>query len=129
MAVIALSLLLSLAATPRETITAMAGSLADAEPIAFFDSISRTLPEREVLVRDVRALEQEFEVSSSIEVISQSETDGTATLDLDWYLSLTPRSGIGNLQRRRERLKVEMRREGKTWRVTALQPLSFFSPR
>ena len=122
-------LLLSLAATPRDTVTAMAGSLADAEAIEFFNSISRSLPDREVLMRDVRALEEEFEISSSVEVISLSETDGVAALDLDWYLTLKPRAGTGDLQRRRERLKVEMRREGRTWRVTALQPLSFFAPR
>jgi hypothetical protein len=130
MAVTALSVLLfAFAATPRETIAEMAGSLAEAEPVAFFKSISRELPERNVLLENVRALEREFEVSSTVDVISQTETEGEVSLDLDWTLELNPRAGTGQLVRRRERVEIRMRLEGREWRVISLRPLSFFAPR
>jgi hypothetical protein len=121
--------LFAFAATPRETIAEMAGSLAEAEPVAFFKSISRELPERNVLLENVRALEREFEVSSTVDVISQTETEGEVSLDLDWTLELNPRAGTGQLVRRRERVEIRMRLEGREWRVISLRPLSFFAPR
>lgn len=129
MAAIALSLLLALASTPRDTIAEMAGSLAEAEPVAFFGAFSRAFPQRDELFRNVRALEREFEVASTVDVIASTEQDGEASLDLDWSFELTPRAGTGQLVRRRERIVIKMRREGRTWRVIALQPLSFFAPR
>lgn len=130
MAVTALSfLLLALAANPRDTIAEMAGSLAEAEPVAFFGAFSREFPQREELFRNVRALEREFEVASTVDVIDISEENNEATLDLDWSVELRPRAGTGQLVRRRERIAVKMRREGRNWRVISLQPLSFFAPR
>lgn len=130
MAATALSfLLLAVAATPRDTVAEMAGSLAESEPVAFFGAFSRAFPQRDELFRNVRALESEFEVSSTVDVVSSTEQDREATLDLDWSFELRPRAGAGQLVRRRERIEVKMRREGRTWRVISLRPLSFFAPR
>jgi hypothetical protein len=130
MAVTVLSLLaLALASTPRDTIAEMAGSLAESEPVAFFGAFSRDFPRREELFRNVRALEREFEIASTVDVIESTEENGEASLDLDWSVELRPRAGTGQLVRRRERIEVKMRREGRSWRVISLQPLSFFAPR
>jgi hypothetical protein len=130
MAATALSvLLLVFSASPRDTIADMAGSLAEAEPVAFFGAFSRHFPDREALFRNVRALEREFEIASTVEVLEIREENGEASLDLDWSLELRPRAGTGQLLRRRERLEVKMRREGRNWRVISLQPLAFFAPR
>lgn len=130
MAATALSLLaLALAATPRDTIAEMAGSLAESEPVAFFGAFSRAFPQREELFRNVRALEREFEIASTVDVITLAEENGEAALTLDWSVELRPRAGTGELVRRRERIEVKMRREGRHWRVISLQPLSFFAPR
>lgn len=130
MAATALSLIvLALAATPRDTVAEMAGSLAESEPAAFFGAFSREFPQREELFRNVRALEREFEIASTVEVIESTEQDGEASLALDWSVELRPRAGTGELVRRRERIEVKMRREGRHWRVISLRPLSFFAPR
>ncbi len=124
-----LLLLAFAAASPQDAITEMAASLADSEALAFVRALSKSMPEREILVRDVQALEQEFEVSSSIELISEKQDDASVLLDLDWYLELKPRAGTGALVRRRQRMAIAMRLEGTAWKVTSLQPLSFFAPR
>jgi hypothetical protein len=129
MAATVLSLLLLAAATPRDTIADMAGSLAEAEPAAFFGAISRDFPQREELFRNVRALEREFEIASIVDVLSETEQEGQTSLELDWTFEMRPRAGTGPLVRRRERVEIKLRREGRGWRVIALQPLSFFAPR
>jgi hypothetical protein len=131
MAVTALSnitLLLAMASVaPRDVVTEMAASLASGNAANFLRPIASTMPDREELARNIRTLTEAYEISSSVQIVTESQSGESTTLDLDWFLELKPRAGSGELIRRRERVQVRLDRFGKSWKVTALQPVAFFS--
>ncbi len=128
--VLALSLAglsVSAQSTPRAVVSEMAASLTAASPWAFIRLISREAPQREDLSTKVQALVTGYEISSSIEILSESEEGASAKLELDWYLKLTSRGVSPSLVQRRERVQVSFERKGKNWRVTLLEPVALFA--
>ena len=78
---------------------------------------------RERLDRAVWALVRNYEVVSSIQVLS---VDGSA-VELDWYLALKGRSANAATLERRERVKLKLGRARKGWQVERMEPESFFA--
>ncbi len=120
-----LLLLLSLAAVPlpREVVAEMADELASASPSAFMRNFSSSMEGYADLKENIESLDAAYDFSSSIQVLEEKES----SVLVDWYLELKPKSGTGELIRRRERVRLEFRTKGKRLEVIRLQPMSLFS--
>jgi hypothetical protein len=94
----------------------------------FMDAISKDLPEFDTLQKDVTALVNEGEISSSIQPLNEDGNDQTYSIDLDWLLQVRSLAQDGPLKRRREVVHCELRKEKKHWKIVALKPLDFFEP-
>ncbi|MDP9052907.1 MAG: hypothetical protein M3N93_01180 [Acidobacteriota bacterium] len=90
-----------------------------------FDSQMKSYPEIE---QKLAALTEQADISCAIDVVTDVEADGAHKLDLDWYMQLQPQSDGGQLERRRERVQVEMRETKGVWKITSISPLSIFDP-
>jgi len=115
-------------ATPLASIGKIATAFSEGDPdgvLEYFDSQMKGYPE---LQQKVEALAEQADVSCAIEVVTDEDTGGVHKLDLDWYMQLTPESGVGPLERRRERIQVEMKLIKKTWKVTSMSPTKMFEP-
>ena len=67
------------------------------------------------------------DVGSSIEVVNDEGDDQKRSLDLDWLLVISEKnSGNGQSETRRRVLKCHIERQGKQWKITALEPIDFF---
>ena len=60
------------------------------------------------------------EIGSTIEVITDEGDEQKRTLELDWLLK------IDNAEPRRQIVKCQVERQGKKWKITALDPVEFF---
>lgn len=109
---------------PRDIVSKMAADLSSDNPSSFLSAISKSMAGYEELAQDIRAICGDYEIASSIEVLDEKES----TIEVDWYLELRPRSGVGPLIRRRERVKLAFGESGKRRVVTSLQPSSLFAP-
>ena len=56
------------------------------------------------------------------------ETNGVHKLDLDWFMQLKSQSDDSQIERRRERVQVEMRQIKNVWKITSLSPVGIFDP-
>ena len=92
--------------------------------LEFFDTHMRSYPELE---QKLGALTEQADISCAIEVVSDTEVDGIHKLDLDWYMQLQPQADNNQLERRRERVQVEMRLVKGVWKITSIAPLSIFN--
>ncbi len=81
------------------------------------------------LRRDVTVLVETRTVASSVEITSLSADGDARQASVDWLLQLTPASGPGPLERRREALQLRIAKRGKSWKIEALKPADFFRPR
>ena len=85
--------------------------------------------------REIAAIEQKLEaltaqadISCAIDVVDDMEAGGVHKLDLDWFMQLKSQIDDSQLERRRERVQVEMRQFKGVWKITALSPITIFDP-
>lgn len=122
-----------------ETIAAAAGALAHGgfnflspeerrgNAVEFLSIFDRSMPGYDELRSDVIALARDFQVDSAVELVSDEGGDTRRTLKLDWDLGLiSPMTDVSRVHRH-ETVTLQMSRNGKKWRVTALEPLALFA--
>ena len=80
------------------------------------------------LEANVVALVAQYDVGSSVGITTETRDGEAVDLKLDWLLRLRPSGGGVAVERRAElRARLEPRGKNKSWKVTALEPASFFS--
>lgn len=92
----------------------------------FLSRFDRNMPGFRVLAENVRALAAQADIASSVEISSEEGNADTRQVEVDWLMEITL-GGAGNrVERRREKIRCTLRRSGKRWLVSALDPISFF---
>jgi hypothetical protein len=113
--------------TPLSTIAKLAGYLSQGDgpdAIGVFDSHMKGFGDLE---QNINALASQSDVSCAIDPVEDTESNGVHKLDLDWYMEV--KSQLDNsVERRRERVQVEMRQIKGRWKITSLSPVSILDP-
>jgi len=105
----------------------LSAALEEGNAARFLSQIDKKLcPNYGALEANVVALVSQYEIGSSVGVIDQAGDGDAVELKLDWLLRLRPAAG-GAAWERKSRLRCRLERRGKQWKVTALEPASFFS--
>jgi len=100
-----------------EVFRAASEALANQDADAFLDQFDPKMPQYEKLRDEIQELfGAAQEIGSTIDVITM---DGN-TLELDWLLK------IDNDVARRQIVKCQVEKQGKKWKITALEPVEFF---
>jgi len=86
------------------------------------------MPGYDQLRANVDALVQQGDVVSSAELVGSEGDDRRRSLELDWVLSVAHPDTAIILFRRHERVKCQVERQGKGWRIVALEPIEFLAP-
>jgi len=100
-----------------EVFRAVTEALANQDADAFLNQFDPKMPQYEKLrdeMQDLFGAAQE--IGSTIDVITM-EGD---KLELDWLLK------IDNAEPRRQIVKCQVEKQGKKWKITALDPVEFF---
>ena len=104
-----------------EVFRAASEALANQDADAFLDQFDPKMPQYEKLrdhIRELFGVAQE--IGSTIDVITDEGDDQKRTLELDWLLK------IDNDDARRQIVKCQVEKQGKKWKITALEPVEFF---
>ena len=100
-----------------EVFRAVSEALANRDADAFLEQFDPKMAQYETLRDEIRDLTgQAQEIGSTIDVIT---FDGNK-LELDWLLK------IDNGEPRRQIVKCQIEKQGKKWKITALEPVEFF---
>jgi hypothetical protein len=114
--------------TPYNSLAALASALSQSDAdgaLEFFDSNMASFADIE---KKIEALTAQDDISCSIDVVSDTETNGAHKLDLDWFMQIKSQGDSEQLERRRERVQVEMRQVKGAWKITSMTPLSVLDP-
>ena len=96
-------------------------ALANQDADAFLDQFDQKMPQYEKLrdeIQDLFGAAQE--IGSTIDVITDDGDDQKRMMELDWLLK------IDNAEPRRQIIKCQVEKQGKKWKITALDPVEFF---
>jgi hypothetical protein len=129
------------AADAWDVIAAMAAALAEDNASGFLKRVDEKMLGFGDLSRNINAMLQQANVQSAISPLANDGNDTARTLQLDWELRLKPKAltdplgtdlntqgGSAPLVRREEAITVDLRRDGKKWKVTKIEPAGFFAP-
>ncbi len=104
----------------------LASALSDGDAGEFLSHFDPAMPGYDRLRGLVSGLLAQAEAGSSIEILQDSGDERRRELALDWILELTLKSDSAATEHRRATVKCTLERQGKKWKVTALEPLEFF---
>ena len=120
------------AADPRQEIYDLLGSMANAlseeSPAQFLEAFDRSMKGYEELAVNVRALLQQVEVGSNIEIVDSAGDAGRRSVHVDWILHLRDKQNRASVVRREKTLLLRLEQQRRKWRIVSLEPLDFFSP-
>jgi hypothetical protein len=107
---------------------AMAAALADNNAAGFMAGVAKSMPDYDRLQAQVESLVGLAMVASDIDPQRDTGDDRQRSVDLDWFLSLRSKQPDGPTVQRRQLIHVDLRKEGKHWKIVAIAPLDFFAP-
>ena len=104
-----------------------AEALANDDANAFLAKFDRNMAGYAALRDEVVGLLAAHDVGSTIEVVNDQGDEQRRSLDLDWLLVISEKnSDSGQRETRRQVLKCRIERQGKQWKIVALETAEFF---
>ena len=111
-----------------DVIASMTAALSDNNTPGFLKPIDKTMPGYDELRAAIPALLSQGEIVSSVEPLRDEGDDAKRTLQLDWYLEIRNADETAPVIRRREVIRCGVEKQSGHWRITSLDPLTFFEP-
>jgi hypothetical protein len=111
-----------------DLVGSMASALSENNAPGFLEAFDKAMPGYDHLHEAIPALLDQGEITSSVEPLRDEGDETKRTVDLDWYLEIHNPDAAAPVIRRREVIHCRMEKQGKHWRVTSLDPVSFFEP-
>jgi hypothetical protein len=114
--------------TPFDSLAKLASALSENDSddaLEYFDAHMQSYGQIE---QKLEALTAQAEINCAIDVVTDVESNGVHKLDLDWFMQLKSQIDDSQLERRRERVQVEMRQIKNVWKITSLSPIGIFDP-
>lgn len=106
----------------------MAESLAEPNPRRFEQQLSPDAANMPALAESAKALAQQYEVISSIEVLRSTGDGSRREIQADWTLRFRLRDLESAFRQRRRVLKMVLVQTPKGWKVQSIDEPAFFSP-
>ena len=78
--------------------------------------------------RNLDALAAQTDPSCALDILEDEESGNIHKLDVDILLTLKSKADPGRIERRRERVQIEMKQIKGKWKITAFNPLGILDP-
>jgi hypothetical protein len=114
--------------TPFSTLAKLATAFSENDPDAALELFDKQAPGYGDIESKIEALTAQAEISCSLDVVTDTESDGVHKLDVDWLFQLKSQADESLMERRRQRVAIEMRLIKNHWKVTALTPVTILDP-
>ncbi len=111
-----------------DLVGSMASALSENNAPGFLAALDKAMPGYDHLHEAIPALLDQGEITSSVEPLRDEGDETKRTVDLDWYMEIHNPDAAAPVIRRREVIHCRVEKEGRHWRVTSLDPVSFFDP-
>jgi hypothetical protein len=107
---------------------AMSSALSEGNASEFLHAIDPALPGYAHVRDAITAAVRDYDIASTVDLVSNDGNDTARTLESDWQLSFVLRDSSVEPVRRRTRITLKFQRQSKRWRIVSLDPQSAFDP-
>ena len=119
-------------AEPRQEIYDLLGSMAsglsEGSAEQFLKAFDPSMKGYAELAKNVRALVEQSDVLSTIELVEDSGDDQQHSVTVDWLLQIGAKQDGAAVTRRQQNVKCRLEKQKKKWRIVSLEPLEIFAP-
>ena len=113
----------------RELFAEIATDLSQSDSSAFISHFDSKMSGYDRLYELIRALCNQDDVGSAIDILKDAGDDHQRAVELDWTLEISVGKETDSpVERRQEKVHCKLERHKKRWVVTALEPIAFFAP-
>jgi hypothetical protein len=95
------------------------------EALACFDSEMKDYARIEA---NVGAIGAQTDVLCAIDIVQEKGEGDDRMLDTDWFVELRSQADGGPVERRRERVQIEMKKFSSGWKIVSIAPVSILDP-
>ena len=95
------------------------------EALACFDP---KMKDYAIIEGNIEAIGAQTDVLCAIDVVEEQGEGDERKLDTDWFVELRSQADGGPVERRRERVHIEMKKFSKVWKIVAMAPVSILTP-
>jgi hypothetical protein len=114
--------------TPLTALADLASNFGQGDPASAIGMFDPQMQGYGQISSNIQALAAQTQVTCAIDVIDDTDANGVHKLDLDWIMNLKSTGDTVTVERRRERVQVEMRQIKGKWKITAMTPLTILDP-
>jgi hypothetical protein len=95
------------------------------EALACFDPKMKNYA---LIEANIGAIGAQTDVLCAIDVVDEKGEGDHRDLDTDWFVELRSQADGGPVERRRERVQIEMKKFANAWKIVAMSPVSILDP-
>lgn len=106
----------------------LATALSQGDAVGFMSAFDRSLPGYQALQTDILAMFAQYQVSSSIDLVSDKGDGQMRTVEVDWFLQIVEQQDTQSVTRRRELVRCQLVKRKKNWRILSVAPIGLFAP-
>ena len=113
----------AMAETPADVVDFVrtaAEALSEKNQDVFLDHFDSKMPGYVMLRDEIETLMISDDLATTVEILMDEGDEKQRSLDLDWELQ------VNDQQPKRAIVKCRMEKQGKKWKITALEPIEFF---
>ena len=114
--------------TPFASLAKLATALSESDADSALEYFDSHMKDYGAVEEKLEALTAQADISCAIDVVTDEESEGVHKLDLDWFMQLKSQIDDSQLERRRERVQVEMRQFKGVWKIVSLSPMKILDP-
>ncbi|MGA2185046.1 MAG: hypothetical protein ABSH47_18665 [Bryobacteraceae bacterium] len=111
-----------------DLLASMTAALSDNNAPGFLAAVDKAMTGYDRLHEAIPALLEQGDIVSSVQPLRDDGDETKRSLELDWYLEIRNPDETARVIRRREVIRCRVEKRSGHWRVTSLEPLSFFEP-
>jgi hypothetical protein len=109
-------------------LSGLATALSEGDAVAFMNAFDPSMPGYQELENNILGLFAQYQVSSSIDLVSDMGDEQMRTVEADWLLQIVEQQDTQAVTQRRELVRCQLVKRKKTWRIVSFTPMGFFAP-
>ncbi len=110
------------------TIARLAAALSRNDSVSAMETFDSKAHDYGAIESDIEALVAQADVLCAIDPVEDKPSGDAHEIDTDWYLQLKSQADAGPTERRRERVRMQLKQVRGQWRITMLSPLTILAP-
>jgi hypothetical protein len=114
--------------TPFSALAKLAASLSENDPDGALEIFDAQMKDYGEIEQNIDSITSQADISCDIEILADTEAGGVHKLDVDWFLQLKSQTDDSLLERRRERVQIEMRQIKGRWKIVSMSPVTILDP-